>query len=116
MSEVSAIGVSQSSKTAKQESVCKAQAKFLQLVSMGVDEKDAFRAAVVSVNDKYNPKEDEFNNTNEFLCCEKMSLGAVTPEKTKAWLEVIALAVPIVDDLINLIKTNLPKNKQSIEE
>ena len=85
---------------------------FLRQVSMGVDARKAFLNSLNAIDEKYNPKNDEYI-CEEYVPKKGKNLAAMPIKKIKlqeiiTWIEVIDAMIPVIEKFFNL----MDKNKQ----
>lgn len=103
----------QNNHSKRNEQVEQMQTEFLLQISEGKEAKDAFFEAIKSATDKNTlPKDEVMFSTsgNRETACK------VTPDNAKQWLEVIAIAGPMIKSVIDWALHLFDKNQNQDTE
>ena len=115
-----------------QATIQRVQAEFINQLCKGKSETEAFRSSLKAIDEKYNPKEDEFKaEMHETVgCtlehCNVAKLGSVhnvmksvklpNGKTILKWLNFIAEALPIILQIIDRIPKQEPKPAENLHQ
>lgn len=101
-------------KNKQNEAVLRVQNEFLNQISEGKCEKEAFLQSLKAIDEKYNLEKDTIEIGTQTACAKK-----ITPDTAMKWLDVIATAVPIIMKFVDWILEKFPScnnNQPQTEE
>lgn len=90
-------------KNKQNEAVLRVQTEFLNQISEGKCEKEAFLQSLKAIDEKYNLEKDTVKFETQTVCAKK-----ITPDTAMKWLDVIATAVPIIIKFVDWILEKFP--------
>lgn len=101
-----------------QQAVKRVQTEFLSQVAQGKSKKEAFLQSLKAIDEKYNVEKDNVQFSKCDIAGTSVCAKSMNPETAMKWLDVIAVAVPIVMKFIDWLLDKLPSgdNKETQAE